>query len=258
MIRILAFFTILSFSVQMLPAQERPDALQLYKQGNYARAVQVCYDEIKELPRNMNSYVVLGWSLLKLGRYQEAIEYGKKAMEISRYDNRILQILAEGYFSSGNNLEALKFLEEYATISPTGDLIDEVYYYMGEIFIRLGEYNHADISLTTAVHHDPNVALWWARLGYAREQAKDYKYAVDAYNKSLQLNPNLADAIRGRQRAQNLLSAAGAAPAPAAPAPRPAPAAPRPAPAPAPAAPVEVQPSPQPPAVTPPNPAAGG
>ena len=238
---------IIAVALPSLPAQDRADALQLYKQGNYAKAVQVCYDEIKELPRNMNSYVVLGWSLLKLGKNQEAVEYGKKALEISRYDNRILQILAEAYYNNGNNLEALKYLEEYATISPTGDLIDEVYYYMGEIFIRLGEYNHADIAFTTAVHYDPNVALWWARLGYAREQAKDFRFAVEAYNKALQLNPNLGDAIRGRQRAQNLLNTAGTA-APAAPAPRPAAQA---APAPRPAPPVQAAPAPQQPAPAP-------
>jgi tetratricopeptide (TPR) repeat protein len=202
-------FLLLSIAASVLSAQERPDALQLYKQGNYARAAQVCMDEIKELPRNMNSYVVLGWSFLKLGRYQEALDYGKTALGISRYDNRILQIMAEANYNLGNNVESLKYLEEYATISPTGDLIDEVYYLMGEIFVRLGEFRHADVAFTTAVFHDPKVAVWWSRLGYAREQAKDFKYALDAYNKALQLNPNLGDAVRGRQRVQAIMNLPG-------------------------------------------------
>lgn len=213
--RLMVFCFVIFFIGQSLPAQERPDALQLYKQGNYVRAVQVCMDEIKELPRNMNSYVVLGWSLLKLGRHQEALDYGKRALDISRYDNRIIQIIAEAHYNLGNNLEALKYLEEYATISPTGDLIDEVYYLMGEVFIRMAEWNHADVAISTAVHHDPNVALWWARLGYSREQAKDYRFALDAYNKALQLNPNLGDAVRGRQRVQGIINqSSGARPAP--------------------------------------------
>ena len=210
--RVVFCFLIFMMTGAVLFAQERPDALRLYKQGNYARAAQVCLDEIKELPRNMNSYVVLGWSLLKLGRYQEALDYGKTALEISRYDNRILQIVAEANYNLGNNVESLKYLEEYATISPTGDLIDEVYYLMGEIFVRLAEFNHADVAFTTAVFYDPKVAFWWARLGYAREQAKAYKYALDAYNKALQLNPNLGDAVRGRQRVQALMSAPGGSP----------------------------------------------
>ena len=73
-------------------------------------------------------------------------------------------------------------------IAPTGDRIDMVYYYMGEIFIRLGEFNHADISISTALYHNPNIARWWSRLGYAREMASDYTYALDAYRKALRLN----------------------------------------------------------------------
>jgi len=185
-----------------IQAQEQLDALQLYRDGNYRQAVEVCLQELKETPRNMNSFVVLGWSLLKLGRSKEALEYGLKALEVSRYDIRAIQIVGEAYYNLGNNLEALKYLEEYTLIATTGELIDEVYYLMGEIFIRLGEYHHADIALSTAVFQDPKIALWWARLGYAREQAKEYRYALEAYNKALQLNPNLSDAQRGKQRIQ--------------------------------------------------------
>ncbi|MFQ3621430.1 MAG: tetratricopeptide repeat protein [Spirochaetales bacterium] len=185
-------------------SQERLDALQLYREGKYQQAAEVCLNELKETPRNMNSYVVLGWSLIKLGRYREALEYGLKGLEISRYDVRVIQIVGEAYYYLGNNLDALKYLEEYTVIAPTGDLIGEVYYQMGEIFIRLGEYHHADIAISTAVFHNPRFALWWSRLGYAREQTKDYRFAMEAYDKALQLNPNLNDALRGRQRLQAL------------------------------------------------------
>ena len=73
---------------------------------------------------------------------------------------------------------------------------------MGEIFIRLAEYNHADIAFSTALYHSPNISLWWSRLGYAREMAEDYKHSLDAYEKALALNPNLLDADRGRSRVQ--------------------------------------------------------
>jgi tetratricopeptide (TPR) repeat protein len=160
----------------------------------------------------MNSYVVLCWSYLKMGRNQDALSYGTKALGISRYDNRVIQIVAEANFNLGNNLEALKYLEEYAAIAPTGDRIGEVYFFMGEIFIRLGEWNNADIAFSTAVHHNPNVATHWTRLGYAREQAKDYRNALEAYNKALQLNSNLGDALRGQQRVQAILNPASPRP----------------------------------------------
>jgi tetratricopeptide (TPR) repeat protein len=141
-----------------------------------------------------------------MGRSEEALTYGNRGLGVSRYDHRVIQIVGEANYNLGNNLDALKYFEEYVSIAPTGDLIGEVYYLMGETLIRLGEWNNADIAFSTAVHYNPNVAARWARLGYAREQAKDYRYSLEAYNKALQLNSNLNDALRGRQRVQTLMN----------------------------------------------------
>ncbi len=187
-------------------AQERPDALKLYNSGRYERAVEVCLEELEAMPRNMDSYAVLCWSLLRLNRYDEAQEYAEQGLEISRYDPRMVEVMGEVHYYKGNNLDALKWFEEYAVLSPTGPRIDSVYYFMGEIFIRLGEYHHADIALTTAVYHTSTVARWWARLGYSREMAEDYRHAIEAYDEALRLNPNLTDASRGKQRAEEKLT----------------------------------------------------
>ena len=149
-----------------------------------------------------------------MGRYQDALSYGRQGLDVSRYDHRVIQIVGEANYNLGNNLEALKLFEEYVAIAPTGDYIGEVYYLMGEIFIRLGEWNNADIAFSTAVHYNPNIASRWARLGYARQQAKDYQYALEAYNKALQLNSNLTEALRGRQSVQAVLNPGAATTAP--------------------------------------------
>jgi len=180
----------------------RPDALLMYRNGQYQQAVQTTLNEISQMPKDMDSYSVLGWSLLKLGRYKEAVDYATKALAVSRYDNRIVEILGEGYYYLGDNVQALKFLQEYTVLAPTGDRIDIVYYLTGEIYIRTGDYNHADMALSAACYYSPNIAQWWARLGYAREMARNYQLALDAYDHALQLNPALADAQRGKARVQ--------------------------------------------------------
>ena len=189
-------------------SQDKPDALQKYRNNEYDEAVKICIDEIEAMPRNLDSYTVLGWSLVKLNRYQEALNYSLAALKISRYDTRIIENIGEAHYYLGNNLEALKYFEEYVSLVESGGRVDVVYYYMGEIFIRLGEFNHADIALTTALYHSPNVARWWSRLGYAREMAEDYKWALDAYDRALKLNPSYAEAIRGKSRVQSKLPGA--------------------------------------------------
>jgi tetratricopeptide (TPR) repeat protein len=187
-------------------SQERPDALKLYREGKYAEAVQVCLDELKELPRNMDSYTVMGWSLLALGRYQEAYEQARGALEIEPYDQRILEVAGEALYYLGKNRDALRYFEQYVSIAPAGKHISNVYYYMGEIYIRLGEYNNADIAISTALHYDDKDARWWSRLGYAREMKKDLQWAREAYENALKLNPNLVEARRGLESVQKKMS----------------------------------------------------
>jgi tetratricopeptide (TPR) repeat protein len=196
----LFFLALLCVCLLSVNAQEYRDALELYRNGSYDEAVEVCLQELEAMPRNMDSYVVLGWSLLKLKRYDEALQYGEEAHSITPSDYRVIEILGETHFYLGNNQESLKNLEEYTVLAPTGDRIDFVYYLMGEIFIRLGEYNHADIAFSTALYHSPNSANWWARLGYAREMIKDYTWSLDAYNKALTLNASHSEARRGIER----------------------------------------------------------
>ncbi len=186
-------------------AQEKFDALELYRSGNYHKAIEVCRQEIEEMPNRMDAYAVLGWSLLKLKRYSEALDSAQKALKISHYDPRMIEIAGESLFYLGKRREALKYFEEYIAIAPTGNRIEDVYFYMGEIFIQHGKYNNADIAISTALYHSPNVALWWARLGYAREKAGEYQLSLEAYKKALALNPNLIDAQRGKSRIEERL-----------------------------------------------------
>ena len=183
-------------------AQTRPDALELYRQGQFEQAVQVCLQELEERGSDqtrlrMDSYTVLGWSYIRLGRYQEALNISRQARSEVRYDVRVIENEAEALFYLGRNLESLALFEEYVSLSPTGERIDIVYYFMGEIFLRLGEYRHADIAFTTALHHSPEVARWWARLGYSREQLNDTEEAETAYARALELQ-----AVPGRSQSR--------------------------------------------------------
>jgi tetratricopeptide (TPR) repeat protein len=189
-----------------LIAQEQEDALAAYRAGSYLEAVRICLVELESMPRNMNSYSVLGWSLIALGRHQEALDYAERAQEVSPRDPRIIEILGEAHYFLGNTIDALDYFEEYTVLAPTGDRIENAYFFMGEIFIRLQEYHHADIALSTAVHHAPNISTWWARLGYAREMAGDSVFALEAYTRSLTLNPGLTEASRGRGRIRSAVA----------------------------------------------------
>lgn len=179
---------------------DEADALQAYRDGQFQEAIEITLQEIETNPNNIDSYVVLGWALNALGRTQEAIDYSLRALQVNQFESRVLQIIAEAHFDSGNMTEALQYLERYVRVAPTGQYIDWVYYAMGEIFIQLGEFHRADISISTSVYHNSRSAARWARLGFARERLEDWNEALSAYERALQLDPEFADAVRGRQR----------------------------------------------------------
>jgi len=194
-------FVLFLFQALTVHSQARPpDALAAYRGGNFERAVQICRDEIAASPNNLESHVVICWSLIRLNRFDEAMRYARAGRAINRFDVRITEILGEIHYYQGRNDEALQFFQEYANTAPEGARIDVVYYFMGEIFIRQGKFRHADIALSTAVHWQPGNAAWWGRLAFARENSGDLSSAIEAYERALSLNSRLADAQRGLER----------------------------------------------------------
>ena len=186
-------------------SQTNVDALELYRAGRYAESIDACLAEIKENPQNLESHVVLCWSLVQAKRYDEADSWADKGRAISKYDPRIIEIQAEAKYYRGLNEQSLRLFQEYISYAPNGSRIAPVYYFMGELYLRMARYRHADMAFSAALQLEGLNAQWWVRLGYAREMAKDYRYALEAYNKALSLNANQPDAIRGKDRVTSQL-----------------------------------------------------
>jgi tetratricopeptide (TPR) repeat protein len=189
-----------ALSAAVAGAQSRPDALKMYREGRYEESRTTCLAEISADPANIESYVVLVWSLLSLERYADAELYGSKAYTSVRKDPRIVEALGEAAFYLGKNAQAIERFKDYVNLLPDGARIGTVYYMTGETYLRLERLQHADIAMRTALQYEPNNAYWWTRLGYVRERASDWSNAVAAYDAALAINPGLVDAVRGKER----------------------------------------------------------
>lgn len=196
---------------QPAPAPAKPraqaqteDALVLFRQGNYDRAVRVCLAELESTSRTrtqkLDSYVVLCWSLFKANRYRDAVRYAQEGLKLNTNDARLIFTMSEAYFSLKDYRNALDSLERYVRVAPTGDKLQQVYNYMGEIFLEWGENNHAATAFATAVNIDPNVSALWSNLGQAKEKIKDIKGAKEAYRRALNLQSYNEQAKAGMAR----------------------------------------------------------
>ena len=194
----------------------RLDALLMYRQGRdletagrqadaqakFTQAVSVCDQELAADPRRLEAYVVKCWSLFRLGRHGEVISTGQAGLKVS-FDGRISEVMGESYFYLGQMESCIKSLQKYIEVTgESGDRGPTAYFFMGEAYLRLKKYSHADIAYSMAVLKEPTMSRWWYRLGNACESDGDWKRALEAYNKAVALNPSYPDAIAAQARAK--------------------------------------------------------
>ena len=174
----------------------------------YNEAVRICLEELNQNNSNMDSYTVLTWSLLRQRRYAEVINWGDRALRVNPNDFRIIETMGEAYFFLNNYEQSLIMMQRYTASMPRGDRASTAYFFIGEIYRNQRKYLHADIAYTTAVTLEGSIFLWWHRLGMVREAAGDYAQSIEAYEKSLDLNPNNRETAEALERTRRLLAAA--------------------------------------------------
>lgn len=175
------------------------EILKLVAEGKYEEARSRAITRITEMPTDIDAYVALAWSLVSLGDYQNAETYALRGYGIYK-DPRLAQAIGEASYNLGKNDVALAMLQEYIAAYPEGPRTGVSYYICGELYIRKAQFMHADIAFSTAVRYSPNNPQWWARLGWARENAHRQLQALSAYEQALALDPNFQDAVEGRKR----------------------------------------------------------
>jgi len=189
-------------------------ALQLFQRGRqlqiagkesdaakaFASSLQGALKLVAIEPLNQDYISLQCWNLFRLGRHNEVLTVAQKALK-SAQDHRVIETLAESLYFLDRSEEALEYFALYFSLAPENDeRRSSAYYYVGECYVRLKKYEHADIAFSTATTLEKNMYYWWYRLGAVKEILLQYRRAYEAYGKSLQLSPKFQFALDGRAR----------------------------------------------------------
>lgn len=175
------------------------EILKLTTAGKHEEAASRARARIAEIKDDIDAYVSLSWSLVALRRWKDAEDWASKGYAI-RKDPRLSQAIGEASYYLGKNEIALFMLQDYIASYPEGQRAGLSFFLCGELYLRMARFMHADMAFSAAVTYNPNNPAWWARLGWARENAKKPLQALSAYEYALGLNPNLKDAQEGKAR----------------------------------------------------------
>ena len=130
-----------------------------------------------------------GDAYLTLGRYGEAIDVYKEALEKNSHLNLARIGLGMAYYRQGRYKDAidayLKSIEENPKLSQS-------WIGLGKIYAKLNEHRNAIDACKQALSIDPESASIWSEIGNIYSEIGKYRDAVSSYKKSIEIDPNVA------------------------------------------------------------------
>lgn len=167
-------------------------ALSYYEDGEYEKSESYFIDAIKANPDKAEYYLDYGFTLVKLGRYEDAIkEFQRILMEkeiaiVKQNNKKAYRGIGIAYLYAQSYEEAIKNFDLALEITELKDLDTDILYYKGNALERSGNLEEASKIYTEILEiQKDDAAIYNARaninriLGNYEESIKDYDKAIE-------------------------------------------------------------------------------
>ncbi len=148
----------------------------------------------------VEAYTTMTDALVKLGFYEQAVEAGRKAVELNPSDASVHSNLAMSLAKTGSFQEAADEARKALELEPTSALAHAA---LGEVQSANGNVDDAQASFQKALEYDPTNADSHAGLADIHLKREEWDSAVAEATKALELNDGLARAYSIRGLANN-------------------------------------------------------
>lgn len=169
------------------------EGVAAFKAGNFAQAAREFEAVVAEKPDWANGHMMLGRSLLRTNKNQQAIAALRKAYDLAPGDASIQLALAQGYLESNMAADASQLLSRMsvAGLSKEQQGAHQKLYAMA--LEKSGRSEQAASELAKAAASHPNDANLQYQYGLLALNTGDTRAAIAALEKAVRLDPKSAD-----------------------------------------------------------------
>jgi tetratricopeptide (TPR) repeat protein len=160
-------------------------AIVYQEQAKHAEAVAECREAIRLDPGYAPPRVVLGGSLLALGRVAEATTELQRALKLLPKERLVREQLARAYTRGGNPAAAI---EQYRVLREMAPDEPEYAYQLGRAYLRLSEW-----AMQRLREIDPGSARIYQALGHSYRVQGRADLAARAFERAAQADPKLPE-----------------------------------------------------------------
>ena len=133
--------------------------------------------------------------LIQFGQYKEAINILKLALKLNPKEETLWMALAEAQYKSKDSEKALSSLDKVLVINPNNA---SIYFTKGSIYMNSKRLENAILMINQGLLLDNKNETGYFQLGNAYIMLKEYKKALDTYDKVTKLNPSFWQVINNK------------------------------------------------------------
>ena len=149
-------------------------------------------ENIEKDYRNIKSLNDLGVIYLKLGKYDQAIEQFKKALEVDPHYTVGPFLFGDIYTDAKNYQEKIN---DFKDVIKTNREYARAYNYLGLTYLKKKNYSAAKNSLLESIRVNPKYAKANNNLGVLYEEMGDTAKAIESYQMAQRIDPNDPDSF---------------------------------------------------------------
>lgn len=165
------------------------EGVAAFKAGKFADAASQFQTVVEQQPEWPGGHYMLGQTLLKLNRNQDALTHLRKAYDLNPNDVNVQLVLGKAYISNGRYADAAQLLSKIDASKLPGAQQAALHQMLAVSYDKSGQADRALGALGNAVKSNPNDAGLQFQYGTAALNAGDTSTAVRALEKAASLDP---------------------------------------------------------------------